>query len=469
MDDMRNLFGSDEEEEEEEGQGAQVGSQQPGSQPESQVQHDASLDDDDETLHEQQRPSLPEGSDDYSDEGRRQQERPQPTLAGPMEVCAPLLPLPQADSIALLRPTNIVSLQPRCFDPATHEREEETFVDESGRRRVRLADNAVIRWRMRQLPDGTEVRQSNARFVRWEDGSLQLFLGKEVLDVAEQDNSQNNNYLFAHTKGIIQGQTQLTTKLALRPASLDSGLHRRLRDEVDKRHGKTYRVAMHGGMQNPEAHKARVEAVEEERIKAQEALQRKQERAMAKAYGGARGPRNPRLRDDYLEQEQDWEQEDGDGEEGEEEEGMSAGDRARMSLSRNRRALADEDAEEAAAQRLQAAKRGPLASEAGAPAPPGGQRRGSKRSRRLAGSDEEDEDGGGEEALDEGDDFEEEEYKSEDDESGGGSDEDEGGDDDEKEAEEEKEEGKDKGKGAKKHQEPEKKKRRHVVMSDDDD
>jgi RNA polymerase-associated protein LEO1 len=57
---------------------------------------------------------------------------------------------------------------------------------------------------MRQLPDGTEVRESNARFVRWEDGSLQLFLGKEVLDVAEQDNSQNNNYLFAHTKGIIQ-------------------------------------------------------------------------------------------------------------------------------------------------------------------------------------------------------------------------------------------------------------------------
>jgi len=60
-------------------------------------------------------------------------------------VCAPLLPLPQADSIALLRPTNIVSLQPRCFDPATHEREEETVIDESGRRRVRLADNAVIR------------------------------------------------------------------------------------------------------------------------------------------------------------------------------------------------------------------------------------------------------------------------------------------------------------------------------------
>ena len=38
-----------------------------------------------------------------------------------------------------------------------------------------------------------------------------------------------------------------------------------------------------------------------------EALQRKQDKAMAKAYGGGgRGARNPRLREDYLEEEQVW-------------------------------------------------------------------------------------------------------------------------------------------------------------------
>lgn len=35
----------------------------------------------------------------------------------------------------------------------------------------------------------------------------------------------------------LQGQAQLRRKLALRPASLDSALHKRLRDHVDKRHG----------------------------------------------------------------------------------------------------------------------------------------------------------------------------------------------------------------------------------------
>lgn len=48
-----------------------------------------------------------------------------------------------------------------------------------------------------------EVRESNARFVRWEDGSLQLMLGNEVLDVPDQDISHNNYYLFV-LRGVIQ-------------------------------------------------------------------------------------------------------------------------------------------------------------------------------------------------------------------------------------------------------------------------
>ena len=31
-----------------------------------------------------------------------------------------------------------------------------------------------MRWRKRTLPDGQEVTESNARFVRWSDGSLQV-------------------------------------------------------------------------------------------------------------------------------------------------------------------------------------------------------------------------------------------------------------------------------------------------------
>lgn len=36
----------------------------------------------------------------------------------------------------------------------------------------------------------------HCRFVRWSDGSLQLLIGDEVLDVAEVDIEKDNNYLF---------------------------------------------------------------------------------------------------------------------------------------------------------------------------------------------------------------------------------------------------------------------------------
>lgn len=55
--------------------------------------------------------------------------------------------------------------------------------------RVRL-NSHKMRWRMRRGPDGRELRESNARFVRWSDGSLQLLVGNEVLDVQQQDISQ---------------------------------------------------------------------------------------------------------------------------------------------------------------------------------------------------------------------------------------------------------------------------------------
>lgn len=140
-------------------------------------------------------------SSDPEDEAGQRRRRH--AVGPPMDLDAPLLPIPPTNSVHLLRTTNIVGIQPRAFDPTTYEREEETFEDEQGRARVRLASNAIIRWRLRRLPDGREVPESNARFVRWEDGSLQLFLGHEVLDVATQDIHANNQYLFC-LRGLIQ-------------------------------------------------------------------------------------------------------------------------------------------------------------------------------------------------------------------------------------------------------------------------
>ena len=75
---------------------------------------------------------------------------------------------------------------------------------------------------------------------------------------------------------------------------------------MDKRHSKAVRIGRHGGLQNPEADLNRRVAAVEERIKGKEALARKQERHMSKAMGGGggRAPRNARLSENYLEEEQ---------------------------------------------------------------------------------------------------------------------------------------------------------------------
>lgn len=45
--------------------------------------------------------------------------------------------------------------------------------------------------------------ESNARFVRWSDGSLQLLIGNEVLDITEQDAQQDQNHLFIKHEKVL--------------------------------------------------------------------------------------------------------------------------------------------------------------------------------------------------------------------------------------------------------------------------
>jgi len=47
--------------------------------------------------------------------------------------------------------------------------------------------------------------ESNARFVRWSDGSLQLLIGNEVLNITEQDAKEDQNHLFIkHEKVLLR-------------------------------------------------------------------------------------------------------------------------------------------------------------------------------------------------------------------------------------------------------------------------
>lgn len=140
--------------------------------------------------------------DDESDEEEDQHQRPQRPIGPPLQLTAELVDLPARDSIRLVRLSNILGLDPQPYDSNIFQVSQEYYVDEQGTRRIKLTNQ--LRWREATDDDGQPIRQSNARFVQWEDGSWQLLLGDEVLDVKELDMQQDNSFLFVRHQGVIQ-------------------------------------------------------------------------------------------------------------------------------------------------------------------------------------------------------------------------------------------------------------------------
>mmetsp|Transcript_19391 Transcript_19391/g.23173 ORF Transcript_19391/g.23173 Transcript_19391/m.23173 type:complete len:397 (-) Transcript_19391:160-1350(-) len=197
----------------------------------------------------------------------------------PLELEAPLERNP-AD-FKLLKTSNILGIEPRPFNPETHVPEGAVVTDESGRSTVKLAQNTV-RWRYVVNSAGDVVRESNARIVRWSDGSQQLLLGDEVLDLSELPCSVDQNYLYTRHPGLIQCLGQINTKINYRPTSLLSKSHKKLTAIVDKTHQKVKKVQKTVVLVDPEREKERREKAEEERIRGREVLQNKQEKSMAR-------------------------------------------------------------------------------------------------------------------------------------------------------------------------------------------
>lgn len=304
-----------------------------------------------------QRPahSLRDDRDDESDDEDQPDQRHQRPIGPPLQLTAELVDLPARDSIRLVRLSNILGLESQAYDRSTFQVSQEYYVDEQGTRRIKLTNQ--LRWREAVDDDGHLIRQSNARFVQWEDGSWQLLLGDEVLDMKELDMQQDNSFLFVRHQGVIQGQAALETKVALQPASLSSRLHTRLTAAVDKRHTKVHKVRHTATVSNPARDKDNRAKLEEQRIRDRENLQRRQGREMRKySQPAAHARRSAGITADYLEAveaESDYE-----------DDGLTASDRARRSLlSRDR---LDEQAEAEAERRLGQAKR---AAPAGRPGP----------------------------------------------------------------------------------------------------
>ncbi|CAK7322803.1 unnamed protein product [Dovyalis caffra] len=183
----------------------------------------------------------------------------------------------------MIKVSNIMGIDPNQFDPKTYV-EEKTFVtDESGaQKRIRLENN-IVRWRTVKNPDGLNSVESNARFVRWSDGSLQLLIGNEVLDISVQDAQHDQTHLFLrHNKSLLQSQGRILRKMRFMPSSLSSNSHRLLTALVDSRHRKVYKVKNCITDIDPEREKEEKEKAESQTIRANVLLNRKREKVNRK-------------------------------------------------------------------------------------------------------------------------------------------------------------------------------------------
>ncbi|CAI0431687.1 unnamed protein product [Linum tenue] len=211
----------------------------------------------------------------------KQKERP---VGPPLELEIPFQAAPAHPTrMNLIKVSNIMGIEAQPFDPKTYE-EEKTFVtDESGaRKRIRLENN-IVRWRRVKNPNGTTSIESNARFVRWSDGSLQLLIGNEVLDISVQDAQHDQTHLFLrHNKSLLQSQGRILRKMKFMPSSLSSKSHRLLTALVDSRHRKVYKVKNCITDIDPEREKEEKERAESQTIRANVLLNRKREKVSRK-------------------------------------------------------------------------------------------------------------------------------------------------------------------------------------------
>lgn len=216
-----------------------------------------------------------------------------------MVVVAPLCSVPPPSDVSLVKSSNILGIESEPWDAAAF-----AAAQASATARERVRDLTTIRWRWVTGPDGSRQRQSNARLVRWSDGSQQLLLGHDVLDVRNIDVQGDQQYLLARHAQTIQGQGQLASKLVFHPASLSSSFHRRLAASVEgtaSRQGP--RVRGTATVADPARAKRDRELAEEARIRDRERLAERKAKTMRR-YGAYRAPA-PRLSSAYLEEDDD--------------------------------------------------------------------------------------------------------------------------------------------------------------------
>uniref|UniRef100_A0A1I8GF13 DUF3421 domain-containing protein n=1 Tax=Macrostomum lignano TaxID=282301 RepID=A0A1I8GF13_9PLAT len=238
------------------------------------------------------------GDRDEEEEGEEEDAQP---VESRINVDFPLIRADLGKEIYFVKMPNFLTVDTRPFDPATYEDalDEEDVVDEEGRHRLRLRVENTIRWRVakdaegRELTDeaGQPLRESNAKMVRWSDGSLSLHLGAEIFDVHSMDTTADFNHLFIRQGSGLQGQAVFRRKLVFRPHSTASATHKKITRSLADKSSKQHTVKVLPIL-SADPERVRQEALRREeemtraRIRRENIQRRRRERGSGASSGG---------------------------------------------------------------------------------------------------------------------------------------------------------------------------------------
>ncbi|KAL6037693.1 hypothetical protein STEG23_005962 [Scotinomys teguina] len=122
------------------------------------------------------------------------------------------------DELYFVKLPRFLRIEPKPFDPQLYEDEleDEKVLYEEDKTRLKLKVENTIRWRVGQDEAGYKVKESNARIVKWSDGSMSLHLGSEVFDVYKVPLQDNHNQLFIREETGLRGQAIFKSRLTFR-------------------------------------------------------------------------------------------------------------------------------------------------------------------------------------------------------------------------------------------------------------
>lgn len=238
-----------------------------------------------------------------------------------LETTIPRYPPSEAPSrdTYFVRVPAFLTLEPHPFDSEKFLEDMENSTERDNER-LRLEDENTVRWRYARDEKGNMTKQSNARYIKWSDGTWSLQLGAEIFDIAIQDPYEPTFLCLSHPSNeLLQTSALLNKNMTIVPTSTASQTHRKLTEALaDRQRSASTYVGTFATTDDPEKRQKEAEKQQQLNMQARKKLESKQRASREREYGlGGTGAGAGRTgesygaysRDDELVQGRHWREE----------------------------------------------------------------------------------------------------------------------------------------------------------------